>query len=287
MSIELMQQILNGIVMGSYYILIAIGLSIIYGVLSIPHFAHGSVVMLGGYFAFVLIRNFGANFVVAILISMVITAAVGIVIERLSYRPVRNAPPINAFIIALGLGMFIDNTVTAVFGANQIILRNPFTAVVTVGPIHVAVLRIFMVVTCAVLVAALVVFMKYTRLGKAVRATSQNREASLMVGVNTDIVTAIVFGLGSAYGAVAGSLIGALFAVYPSMSSFLIQKGFAVLILGGLGSVPGAVVGGLVIGLTENLGSMFISSEYKDVFAFVIMIVILMFKPKGLFGGKE
>jgi branched-chain amino acid transport system permease protein len=183
--------------------------------------------------------------------------------------------------------MVIENIVTRVFGANQVIIKNPFSAVISVGSIHIAILRIFMVSTCAVLIIALVVFMKYTKLGKAVRATSQNREASLIVGINTDIVTGIVFGLGSAYGAVAGSLIGALFAVYPSMGSFLIQKGFAVLILGGLGSISGTVVGGLLIGLTENLGSMLISSDYKDVFAFVIMIVILMFKPTGLFGEKD
>ncbi|MDR0884819.1 MAG: branched-chain amino acid ABC transporter permease [Clostridiales Family XIII bacterium] len=283
---ELTQQILNGLVMGSYYILIAVGLSIVFGVLSIPHFAHGSVVMVGGYVTFIFVNKLGVPFILAMLISMILCAAFGILLERSAYRPVRNAPPINAFIVALGLVMIIDNLMTSIFGANQVIIKSPFKSTYTIGSAHVTSLRLFMIGACVVLVAALIIFMKYTKLGKAVRATSQNREASLIVGINTNVVTAIVFGLGSAFGAVAGSLIGALFAVYPTMGTFITQKGFAVLILGGLGSIPGAIVGGLIIGLTENLGSMFISSEYKDVFAFLIMIIILIFKPSGLFGGK-
>jgi len=284
---ELVQQLLNGLVMGSYYVLIAIGLSIVYGILGISHFAHGSVVMVGGYITFVVVSRIGLNFFAAMLVSMVLTALLGIVIERVAYRPVRNAPPINAFIIALGLGMIIDNIMTLIFGPDQVIIPNPFRSVISIGNVHIAVLRVLMIICCCVLVAVLLAFMKYTVMGKAIRATSQNREASLIMGININVVTAIVFALGSAFGAVAGSFIGALFAVYPSMGTFTVQKGFAVLILGGLGSVPGAIAGGLIIGITESLGSMLISSDYKDVFAFVIMIAVLMFKPQGLFGGKE
>jgi branched-chain amino acid transport system permease protein len=284
---ELIQQIINGVVMGGYYILIAIGLFLVYGVLQIPHFAHGSVITLGGFITYLLVSSAGANFFVAIFICIVISVAIGIGIERGAYRPTRNAPHINAFIVALGLGVLIENILTAVFGGNQVIIQNPFVSVYDIGGVHVSSLRVFMIVICFSLVVALICFMQFTKMGKAVRAASQNREASLMVGINTEVVTAVVFGLGAAFGAVAGSLVGALFAVYPALGMSITMKGFAVLILGGLGSIRGVIVGGLIIGLAESIGSMLISSEYKDVFAFAIMIIILVFIPSGMFGGER
>jgi branched-chain amino acid transport system permease protein len=284
---ELTLQIINGVVLGSYYILAAVGLSLIYGVLSIPHFAHGSIIMVGGYVTHMFVTRLGLNFFVSIFASMLVVAAFGLLIERVAYKPVRKAPPINAFIIALGLVMVIDNLATYIFGPNQIRIKTPLTEVLTIGHINIASLRVFLIAGCAVLTIILAIFMKRTKLGKAIRATSQNMEASLYMGVDANMVIAVVFGLGSAYGAVAGSLIASLFSAYPTMGTFITLKGFAVLILGGLGSIPGIVVGGLIIGLTESIGMMFLPSDYKDIFAFMIMIIILFIKPAGLFGVKE
>lgn len=282
----ILQQLLNGLVMGSYYVLIAIGLSIVFGILGISHFAHGSVVMVGGYVSYFLVTAAGLPFFGAMALSMICAAVLGILMERIAYRPVRNASPINAFIIALGLVMVMENLMTIIAGADQVIIKNNFNQVISIGGIHIASLRIFMLVISTGLVVLLFLFMKYTKLGKAVRATALNREASLIMGINTNLVIAVVFGLGSMLAAVAGTFVGALFAIYPTMSSFTVMKGFAVLILGGLGRLPGAIVGGLIIGLTESLGSMLFSSDFKDMFAFIIMMMVLMFRPNGLLGGK-
>ncbi|MGL6199657.1 MAG: branched-chain amino acid ABC transporter permease [Lachnospiraceae bacterium] len=283
----IIQQLFNGVVQGSYYILVAIGLSIIYGILGISHFAHGSVTMLGGYICYLIVTNMGIGLIPAMLISMVMIAILGMVIERVGYRPLENAPPINAFIIALGIGMLIENVVQFLFGPDQVIIPNNIQGAVSIGGLLMVKLRLYLILTAIALVAALALYMKYTKLGKAIRATAQNREASILVGINTNIVKSIVFAIGSLLGGVAGSFIGTLYAVYPSMGNATVMKGFAVLILGGLGSIPGAVVGGLIIGITESLGSMFISSEFKDIFAFIIMIIVLMVRPQGLFGTKE
>lgn len=283
------QVIINGVVMGCYYILIAIGLSIIYGVLGISHFAHGSVAMLGGYICYLFVTSLGLDFIPAVLISAVVIAGVGVLIERGGYRPLRdkNAPHINVFIVALGIGMIIDNVTQYIFGPDQVTIPNDYNDVINIGGVRIAGMRLYLIIVTFALIIALALYLKKTKLGKAIRATAQNGMASTMMGINTNFVIAIVFAISSAMGAVAGSFMGALFAIYPAMGNATVMKGFAVLILGGLGSIPGTVVGGLIIGLVESFGSMYISSEFKEIYAFLIMIAVLMFKPTGLFGAKE
>ena len=286
----MVQQVLvNGLVMGCYYILIAVGLSTIYGVLGISHFAHGSVSMIGGYLCYLLVSNAGVPFVLAIIISMVFSAVLGVVIERFGYRPIRtsNAPGINVFIVALGIGMLIDNLTQYFFGPDQVIIKTSLTGVVSLGSLKVSQMRLVLMAVTLVLIVLLVLYMQKTKLGKAIRATAQNRDAAVMMGINTNVIIALVFAISSAYGAVAGSFMGSLFAVYPSMGNGTVMKGFAVLILGGLGSIPGTVVGGLIIGLFEALCSFYISSDFKEIYAFAIMILVLIIKPNGLLGRKE
>jgi branched-chain amino acid transport system permease protein len=216
----------------------------------------------------------------------VFAALVGIILERVFYRPVKKAPPINAFIIALGLLMVIDNMLMIVFKPDQLIIPTQYHQVYTISGITITSLRLYLLICSIVLIALLYVFIHRTKTGKAIRAVAQNSEASMIVGINTSRITTIVFGLGSALAASAGVFMGALFALFPTMGTQSVMKGFAVLILGGLGSFPGAIVGGVLIGLTESIGSMLFSSSNKDLYAFVIMIVIMVFKPQGLFGGK-
>jgi branched-chain amino acid transport system permease protein len=283
------QVLINGIVMGCYYVLIAIGLSIVYGILGISHFAHGSVAMFGGYMCYLFASKVGIDFIPSVLVSVVLTACLGILIERIGYRPLRtrNAPPINVFIVALGIGMIIDNTVQYILGPDQVTIPNHYNQVLEFGNVRIAGMRIWLVLATAVLIGAFALYLKRTKLGKAIRATSQNPAASTMMGINTNFVIAIVFAIGSAMGAVAGGFMGSVFSIYPSMGNGTVMKGFAVLILGGLGSIPGTVVGGLIIGLAEALGAMYISSEFKEIYSFIIMIAVLIFRPSGLFGSKE
>ena len=229
----------------------------------------------------------GLPLVAGILVGVIASALLGVAIERLGYKQVRKRKsPGNMFIIALGAGMLIDNVIELLFGPDQVVIKNSFNKIFSIGNLKVAELRLYVILVTIVLVVLLTLYMQKTKFSKAIRAVSQNREASIMMGINTDLVVAVVFAISSAYGAIAGSFMGTLFAIYPTMGGFTIMKGFAVLIIGGLGSTMGTVVGGILIGLVESFGAHFISSDFKEMYAFILMIIVLMIRPQGLFTEK-
>jgi branched-chain amino acid transport system permease protein len=283
---ELLQQIFNGLTIGSVYTLVALGLTVVFGILGIAHFAHGSLAMFGGYLTFVFSTSMGLSFFTSIAMAMPVGAVMGMLIERLAYRPVRDAPHINAFIIALGLTMMLEGGNLLLFGADQVIIQTPYQQVFDFGGIFVAQLRMVVIVTAVTLVAVVTVLLLKTKTGKSVRAVAQNRHAAVLMGVNVNFVSSVVFGISSALGVAAGALIGALLALAPGVGESFAVKGFAVLILGGLGSLPGAILGGLVLGVSESLAAGFLSSAYKDVISFLIMILVLLVMPQGLMGKK-
>lgn len=284
--IEILQQMLNGLAIGSVYVVIALGLTVVFGILGIAHFAHGSVSMFGGYLTFFFGERLGLGFFQAMALAMLAGAVIGLVIERLAYRPVRDAPHINAFIIALGLTMMVEGINLLSFGADQVVIRTPYLDVYKIGGVAVSELRLLVILTAFALIGLVAVLINRTKTGKSIRAVAQNRPAAVLMGVNVNRVSAIVFSVSSALGAAAGALVGALLAIAPGVGESLAVKGFAVLILGGLGSIPGAIVGGLVLGVSESLAAGFISSAYKDVIAFLVMIVVLLFRPEGLLGKR-
>jgi branched-chain amino acid transport system permease protein len=282
MLIDFIQQIFNGLVVGSIYTLIALGLTTIFGILGIAHFAHGSVAMFGGYLTFFLISALGIGLLPSFILAMAAGALLGIILERVAYYPVRNAPPINSFIIALGLTLIIEKLNLLAFGIDQVIIPTPFVNVINIGGVTMPELRIYVLVIAAILVIGMTLLIQRTWIGMAVRAVAQNRAAAVLMGINVNSVSMFVFALSSALGVAAGVLVGALFAVAPGVSSGLVIKGFAVLILGGLGSIPGAIVGGMVLGVSEAFAAAFISSAYKDVISFLLMILVLLVRPEGL-----
>lgn len=282
MLIDFIQQIFNGLVVGSIYTLIALGLTTIFGILGIAHFAHGSVAMFGGYLTFFLISALGIGLLPAFILAMAAGALLGVVLERVAYYPVRNAPPINSFIIALGLTLIIEKLNLLAFGIDQVIIPTPFSKVINLGGVTMPELRIYVLVIAAILVIGMTLLIQRTWIGMAVRAVAQNRAAAVLMGINVNSVSMFVFALSSALGVAAGVLVGALFAVAPGVSGGLVIKGFAVLILGGLGSIPGAIVGGMVLGVSEAFAAAFISSAYKDVISFLLMILVLLVRPEGL-----
>jgi branched-chain amino acid transport system permease protein len=284
--IELLQQVLNGLAIGSVYTLVALGLTVVFGILGIAHFAHGSLAMFGGYLTFVFSTTMGIPFFAAIAMAMPVGAIMGMLIERLAYRPVRDAPHINAFIIALGLTMMLEGGNLLMFGADQVIIQTPYQNVFEYGGLFVSQLRLVVFFTSVSLVALVTVLLLKTKTGKSVRAVAQNRHAAVLMGVNVNFVSSIVFAISSALGVAAGALIGALLALAPGVGESFAVKGFAVLILGGLGSLPGAIVGGLVLGVSESLAAGFLSSAYKDVISFLVMILVLLVMPQGLMGKK-
>ena len=283
---ELLQQILNGLAIGSVYTLVALGLTVVFGILGITHFAHGSLVMFGGYLTFVFSTTMGLSLFSSMALAMPVGAILGMLIERLAYRPVRDAPHINAFIIALGLTMMLEGGNLLIFGADQVIIQTPYQQVLNFGGIFVAQLRLVVIITSVTLVALVTLLLLKTKTGKSVRAVAQNRHAAVLMGVNVNFVSSVVFGISSALGVAAGALIGALLALAPGVGESFAVKGFAVLILGGLGSLPGAILGGLILGVSESLAAGFLSSAYKDVISFLIMILVLLVMPQGLMGKK-
>jgi branched-chain amino acid transport system permease protein len=286
MIIEVLQQMLNGLAIGAVYTVIALGLTVVFGILGIAHFAHGSVAMSGGYLTFLFGERLGLGFFPAMALAMCAGALAGLLIERLAYRPVRDAPHINAFIIALGLTMMVEGLNLLAFGADQVVIQTPYRGVFNVAGVAVAELRLLVILTAFMLIGVAAVLISRTKTGKSIRAVAQNRPAAVLMGVNVNRVSAIVFSVSSALGAAAGALVGALLAIAPGVGESLAVKGFAVLILGGLGSIPGAIVGGVVLGISESMAAGFISSAYKDVIAFLVMIAVLLFRPEGLLGKR-
>jgi branched-chain amino acid transport system permease protein len=271
---EILQQIFNGLAIGSVYTLVALGLTVVFGILGIAHFAHGSMAMFGGYLTFVFSTTMGLSLFVSMALAMPVGAVLGMLIERFAYRPVRDAPHINAFIIALGLTMMLEGGNLLLFGADQVIIQTPYQQVFDFGGIFVAQLRMVVIVTSVTLVAVVTLLLLKTKTGKS------------LMGVNVNFVSSVVFAISSALGVAAGALIGALLALAPGVGESFAVKGFAVLILGGLGSLPGAILGGLVLGVSESLAAGFLSSAYKDVISFLIMILVLLVMPQGLMGKK-
>ncbi len=282
--IEVLQQIVNGMAIGGVYVLIALGLTTVFGILGIAHFAHGSVSMFGGYLTFFLVVMQGLPLAAAILIALVVGFVLGLLIEILAYRPVRNASPINAFIVALGLTLMVEGINLEFFGHEQVVIPTNFDRVFNLGGVTIPELRLWVIVAAALLILAMTIFVEKTKTGQAIRAVAENRDAAILMGVNVKAIPLVVFAISTVLGVCAGVMVGALFAIAPGIGENLVVKGFAVLILGGLGSIPGAVVGGLVLGVTEALAAGFISSAYKDVIAFLMMIGVLLFRPQGLMG---
>lgn len=282
--IEVLQQIVNGMAIGGVYVLIALGLTTVFGILGIAHFAHGSVSMFGGYLTFFLVVMQGLPLAVAILVALIVGFLLGLLIEILAYRPVRNASPINAFIVALGLTLMVEGINLELFGHEQVVIPTNLDRVFNLGGVTIPELRLWVIVAAAFLILAMTIFVEKTKTGQAIRAVAENRDAAILMGVNVKAIPLVVFAISTVLGVCAGVMVGALFAIAPGIGENLVVKGFAVLILGGLGSIPGAIVGGFVLGVTEALAAGFISSAYKDVIAFLMMIAVLLFRPQGLMG---
>lgn len=285
MSVFLIQQIANGIMVGSIYALIAMGVALIYGVMDVPDFALGAKAMLGGYVAFLMTVAVNQAYGTALIAAVVALAIVGFGVERIIFRPIAKAPPINGFISAFGLLLVIENFVLLVFGPAYRRILSPFDRqVINIFGAHLTMQRLLVVIVAVALMIGLHVLIRYTTLGAAIRASAQNRRGALLCGIHTERIAGVTMAIGSALAGIAGALIGPIAMVYPSMGDTLIVKAFVITILGGMGSIPGAILGGYILGLIEALGAMYISVDYKDAFAFAVLVLVLAVRPQGLFG---
>ncbi|MBN1381082.1 MAG: branched-chain amino acid ABC transporter permease [Deltaproteobacteria bacterium] len=278
------QQLLNGIMLGSVYSLVALGLTLIYGILHVPNFAHGVLYMLGAYLAYLMVSALGFNFWVAMLLTMVILAVIGMLIERLVFRPLMEAPHLNSFIAAIGLIYIIENGALILWGPDFKRFPAVYDQLYHFLGITITLHRIIIVLTAISLIVIMQLFIKKTTLGATIVATAQDRIGARLAGINVERVGLITFGIGTALAAAAGVLIGPILLVYPSMGSALILKAFVIIILGGMGSIPGAIIGGFILGIIESLGGGYLTTQYNEVLAFGVLVTVLAIRPTGLFG---
>ncbi|MFP4193613.1 MAG: branched-chain amino acid ABC transporter permease [Desulfosalsimonas sp.] len=282
-----LQQVFNGIMFGSTYAIVALGLTLVMGILNIPNFAHGHLYMLGGYLLFFFGITLGMGYWPGFVMAVIVMAVVGVVMERIVYRPLNEQPHINAFIAAVGSLMFLESFALVVWGAQGLRISNPHPQMVNFIGITMSAQRLLVVIGAIVLILGLHLFMKKTVVGTTIEAVAQNREGAMLTGINVDRVSGMTFAISAATAAVAASLITPIFMLSPAMGAILGMKAFVIVILGGMGSIPGAILGGYILGLIEALGGGYISADYKDVFAFGALILILAIKPNGLFGKGE
>ena len=284
----LLQHLLNGLLLGSTYSLLGIGLTLIFGLMNVVNFAHGEFYTLGAYLTFAGLTVASVNFVLAIPLTILAGMAVGAACERLLLRPLRAASIDTTMLVMIGLWIALQNAELLIWGGVAKSVPTPFsTQPVVAGPVSVAPLRLFVFAVSALLIAAAHLVLARTKLGKAMRATFQDRETAALMGVSIERIHTITFALGAGLAAAAGALLGPVFLVYPSMGDLAALKAFSVVILGGLGNFAGAAVGGLLLGIAEELGAGYVSSGYRDAIGFVIIVAMLLWRPSGLFARAE
>jgi branched-chain amino acid transport system permease protein len=295
------QQMFNGVTLGSTYALIAIGYTMVYGIIGMINFAHGEVYMIGSYVSFIVIAALmmmgidstwlmiAAGFVMAVIIS----SAYGWSIERVAYKPVRSSKRLIALISAIGMSIFLQNYVSLTQDSRDLALPSLITGQWTLGESNgfaatLSTMQLVIWVVTFLSMLALTLFIRYSRMGRACRACAEDLKMASLLGINTDRVISLTFIIGAAMAAVAGVLLGQFYgSINPFIGFMAGMKAFTAAVLGGIGSIPGAMIGGLVLGIAEALTSAYLSTEYKDVVSFALLIVVLLVMPTGILGRPE
>lgn len=286
----LTQQLINGLTVGGIYALIALGYTMVYGILKIVNFAHGDVFMMGSFLGLFFMQTLDMPLLLAFALSAVATGVMGILIERIAYRPIRVADKLAVLISALGVSIFLQNLAMLVWGTETHAYNSGIkTVTYKIGEgLVLSNIQIGVIILCILLMVVLYVIVNKTKIGVAMRATSESLVSAQLMGINTEKVISFTFGVGSMLACVAGVLVGTYYdAVYPTVGYSYGLKAFAAAILGGIGSIPGAMIGGFVIGIVETLGAAYISAGYRDAFAFGILIIVLIVRPSGILGRKQ
>jgi branched-chain amino acid transport system permease protein len=296
------QELVNGLTTGALYALIALGFSMVYGVLKLLNFAHGDLYMVGAYIGFFVIQWFGGPSsldipVPLLLVIMFVLAGgvvgfLGVAIERFAYRPLRHAPRIAPLITAIGISFFLENAALLLFGAQYRIYNTPdfmsFSSGIRIGSVSIDAVQIMVLAMTACLMVALRLIVNRTRLGRQMRAVASDREAAEMMGINVNFTIAATFFLGSALAGVSGVMAGLLFnQVYNTIGFIAGLKAFTAAVVGGIGSIPGAMLGGLLIGLAESFITGYVSSLYSDLLVFCLLILVMLIRPTGLLGRAQ
>ena len=283
----LLQHLLNALILGGTYALLGIGLTLIFGIMRVVNFAHGELYAFGAYMMYLWVMVLGANFYLALPLAVAMGVALGALVELVLLRRLQGADIDTTMLVMIGAWIALQNMEQLVWSGVAKSINTPFpSAPLVLGAVSVSWNRLFVFVVALALIAATYALINRTKIGKAMRATFQDRETAALMGVEIGRIHTFTFALGSGLAA-AGALLGPVFVVYPTMGDLASLKAFAIVILGGLGSIPGATVGGFILAFMEELGAGYISSGYRDAMGFLLIIAILLLKPTGLFAQKE
>ena len=288
--INFLSYLINGISLGSVYAIIALGYTMVYGIAKMLNFAHGDIIMVGGFTTFTVVSTMGGSPLLGVLAAVVVCTVLGGTVERVAYRPLRGASPLAVLITAIGVSYLLQNVALLIFGSNA----RQFTSVVNVPPLKLAGgalsisgVTIVTIAACIIIMIGLMLFINKTKIGQAMLAVSEDRGAATLMGINVNGTIAVTFAIGSALAAIAGVL---LCSAYPSLTPYTGSmpgiKAFVAAVFGGIGSIPGALIGGVLLGVIENLAKAYISSQLSDAIVFSVLIIVLLVRPTGILGKK-
>ena len=279
--------LIGGLGLGSVYAIIALGYSMVYGIAKMLNFAHGDVIMVGAFVAYFAISKYNLPLLVGVVIAVVVCTILGVVIERLAYKPLRQASSLSVLITAIGVSYFLQNSAMLLWGTDTKIFPNVLRGSLNLGGLSIPYLKLITILTCIVIMVVLTLFINKTKTGRAMRACSEDKGAAALMGINVNRIISITFAIGSGLAAIASALLVATYpSVYPTLGSMPGIKAFTAAVFGGIGSIPGAFLGGLVLGVVENLSRAYISTQLSDAIVFMVLIIVLLIKPTGLLGRK-
>jgi branched-chain amino acid transport system permease protein len=282
-----LQYLANGVVIGSTYVLVAVGLTLIFGILGVVNFAHGEFYMLGAYAGITAVTMFGVPLLPALGVVLVFSAALGFGAEAILHKPMKNRDATSSIISSFGLAVALQNAALLTLGPQPQVLRTNLNNIpVEIGPVFLPLQRLLIPIAMVVLIAALYVVLRYTWTGRSLRAMSQHATVARLCGVKVERVAVVTFMVGAALAGVAGLLMSSVFFVHPLVGNMIALKAFTVVILGGMGNVAGAAAAGLLLGIAESFTSAYLANSLRDIIGFVMVIAVLLFRPQGLFGKK-
>jgi branched-chain amino acid transport system permease protein len=284
---EFLSYLISGINLGSVYAIIALGYTMVYGIAKMLNFAHGDVIMVGGYISFCAMNYLGLPPIAAVLLAMIVCTVLGVVIEGLAYRPLREAPSLAVLITAIGVSYFLQNAALLIWGANPLSYTSVATGNLKLfdGQLTISAISLITVAACIIIMIALTLFTSKTKMGKAMRACSEDKGAAQLMGINVNRTISITFAIGSALAAIAGVLLCSSYSsLMPTTGSMPGIKAFTAAVFGGIGSIPGAFLGGILLGIIESMSKAYISTQLSNVIVFAVLIIVLLVKPSGLLG---
>jgi branched-chain amino acid transport system permease protein len=291
MKIELFLQVIaNGLLTGGFYMAIAVGITLIFGVLNVIYFAYGESIMLGSYLSYFLLTLWGVDPLISLPLAIIMTSLLGAVVQKAFIKPVMKAPHLNQILLTFGIAVILQNIVLIAVGGDYVSITTSYSGTsLKIGPLRIGLVRFLEFLLSIVLTGGITLWLKYTDWGRAVRAVTQNEESAKLMGINVDRVYLITFMVGSALGGAAGVMISLMMYTFPLIGFNFVVKAFAIVILGGIGSIPGAVTGAMILGITESLVSQYFrgGSGWAEGVSFMMIIAVLLIRPGGLFYAKE